>query len=142
MEVTNYDGIDSSNFQNLTTDSAQMLERPIIIKRWNGYTQPAGTSAAQGIVPVASYIYISTPMQFGQVTGRDIISGGGQYILGDVNIISPLPLFEANKKSGTEKDALIVDGSTYTIVGRIFRIPLAGGTWNYSCVAREVGVGA
>src|ERR1700677_1216858 len=141
MEINSFDGRDSSTYRDLTQDNQTLLERPVTIKRFAGYVQPVGTSAAQGIQPIRNYFYISAVMQVGQMTGKDILSAGGQYKLGDLNILSIVPIFEANKAAGTENDFLILDGSSYSIVGSVYRVPIAGGSWSYQCVWRETGIG-
>lgn len=142
MENNSFIGEDSSTFNNLILDNQDLYERSVIIKRWKNYIQASGTSSAQGVVPSTGYIYISTLVQLGMVTGRDILNTGGTLQYGDLMVLSYMPIFEAIKKFGLEADKLIVDAQTFELVGKVFRVPAAGGSWAFQSTWRAVTIGA
>lgn len=142
MEKDQFIGEDSKNYKDTIADNQNQFERQVIVKRWKSYSQPSGTSAAQGVRPTSVYAYISTSVQYSVVTGKDVLNSGGTLQTGDVNILSLMPLYPANKQFATEADSLIIDGETWTMVGTVYKVAVAGGNWGFSTVFRRSMVGA
>jgi hypothetical protein len=100
------------------------MERRFVLKRWIG---TSGGNAALGQVPAKTFILIEMAAQMKLMTGKDVITNGGLYQEGDLQLTSQIPVFGADNKNKTNVDTLIADGQVYQMVGKPFPVPMAGG---------------
>ncbi len=130
-QFTNQDG---QSFASLTKETDRGMGRRFVLKRYQGET---GGNKALGVAPTKTFIYIETSGQMRVMTGKDIISQGGLYALGDIQVKTRLPIFGANNKTNQQVDTMIYDGVQYQQVGVPFPVPGGGGVIEYQSTWRK-----
>jgi hypothetical protein len=70
------------------------------------------------------------------LTGKDIVLNAEIYSLGDLEVTSKTPVFAADGKLGLEADKLKLGGRIYTMRGKPYQVPIAGGIMHYRSVWR------
>ena len=118
-------GEDSQSSKSLAEDGRNAFDARVVIKRTTAYT---GTSQDKGVAQSRTTNLIETGAGMRLMTGKDIIDGSGLYALGDIEVTTSLPVFGADTVNGIQADKLIWEGREYTMQGRPYRVPLAGGT--------------
>lgn len=134
MNQDQYLAEDSRSTRDDVTDQQRTLERRVVIRRFKEYI---GGDVIGGTSPQRVDYLIEASAQMSLLTGKDILSSGGIYSLGDINITTQLPVFAADNRANHEADFMTLDGQTYMIVGKPFPVPMAGGAVFYRSVWRR-----
>jgi hypothetical protein len=125
---------DSRSTRDDVTDQQRTLERRVVIRRFKEYV---GGDVIGGTSPQRVDYLIEASFQFRMMTGKDILSSGGIYALGDMEGTSQMPVFAADDRANHEPDFMTLDGHTYMIIGKPFPVPMAGGAVFYRSVWRR-----
>jgi hypothetical protein len=136
MNQEQYLGEDGESSRSLVQDQQRSFNRLVVLKRFSSFTPSVeGTSA--GVAPTRNYVYIEASVSFKLVTGKDILLSNGLYAIGDAETTSLLPIIAADGRTGAEADKMIIDGQDYTLVGKPWPVPMAGGVMQYRAVWRR-----
>ena len=131
-----YLGEDGESSRSLVQDQQRSFNRLVVLKRFSSFT-PSAEGTAQGVAPTRNNVFIEASVSFKLVTGKDILISNGMYAIGDVETTSLIPIIAADGRVGTEADKMLLDGQDYTIVGKPYPVPMAGGVMQYRAVWRR-----
>ena len=131
-----YLGEDGESSRSLVQDQQRSFNRLVVLKRFSSFT-PSAEGTAQGVAPTRNNVFIEASVSFKLVTGKDILISNGMYAIGDVETTSLIPIISADGRVGTEADKMLLDGQDYTIVGKPYPVPMAGGVMQYRAVWRR-----
>ena len=125
---------DSTVASELALEQARILERRVVILRFSAFT---GGTVDAGTKPTRTVIPIEASVQMRQMTGKDILTNGGIYALGDVETTSRTPVYNADSKAGTEADKMLVDGMTFLMMGTPYPVWQGAGVMFWKAVWRR-----
>ncbi len=129
-----YSADDATTAFELATEQARIIERRGVLLRFYAFT---GGTVDAGITPARTVVPIEVSMQMRLMIGKDILSNGGIYALGDYEGTTKTPLYAADKKQGTEADKFLADGVTYTMQGRPYAVYMGAGVTFFRAVWRQ-----
>lgn len=129
-----YTGNDAESFSTLSTETDRGMGRRFVLKRFASQT---GGDSAKGVAPTKTLYLIEVAGQVRVMTGKDILTQGGLYALGDLQVKTRIPIFGANNKTGQNVDTMIYDGVQYQQVGIPFQVPGGGGVVEYQSAWRK-----
>lgn len=129
-----YSAEDATLASELVTEQSRIIERKGVLLRYSAFS--GGTPDA-GVKPTRVVVPIEISMQMRLLTGKDIVSNGGIYALGDYEGTTKTPIYAADAKLGTEADKLLIDGTTYTMRGNPYPVWFAAGVTFWRAVWRS-----
>jgi hypothetical protein len=136
MMQDQYLGEDGEVSWSLVQDQQRSFNRIVVLKRFSSFT-PSAEGTAAGVAPTRNYVYIEASVSFKLVTGKDILLSNGIYSIGDAETTSMLPIISADGRAGSEADKILIDGQDYTLIGKPWPVPMAGGVMQYRAVWRR-----
>jgi hypothetical protein len=116
---------DSELSRSLVQDQQRLLEGRAVIKRWLAFS--AGNTP-DGVAKTRTNVLIETSIQYKTITGKDVLMQGTLYQIGDLEVSTEMPVFGPDNVAVTQADKMIFDGQDYTLVGKPYKVPMAGGS--------------
>jgi hypothetical protein len=132
-----YDGEDSVVSRDNTVEKDRIVWTRMVLKRFLAFVQPTGTSTEGGTAPKRLITGIEISAKAKVLTGKDILSAGGEYALGDIEFTTKMPMYDANSRNVTQADQIVWDGLTYSMKGKVYPVKMGGGTCLYKAVFRR-----
>lgn len=127
MNEAQFRGEDSDLAKNLTEDSEGLVETRVVIYRFREFLEVNHNNQNAGIVPSRNKYLIETSMMVRELTGKDIVLNAGLYAVGDIMATSRIPVFPADGRLNLEADKLLYFGRIFTLRGKPWAVPMAGG---------------
>jgi len=129
-----FTGNDAQSFSDLSTETDRGMGRRFVLKRY--VSQSAGNPSL-GVAPTKTFYFIEVAGQVRVMTGKDVLTQGGIYEVGDLQIKTRIPIFGAGSKTGQQVDSMIFDGVQYSQAGTPYPVPGGGGVVEYQSVWRK-----
>lgn len=117
-------GEDSQNFKSLAEDQQAVFNAKVVIQRFRSFS---GGDVLAGVIASRTAFLIEAWVSLRVLNGKDVGINSNLFAVGDLEMTSKRPVFEADKIKSIEADKMIWKGREYTMRGKPYPVPAAGG---------------